>query len=288
VTPRRSGRFLRPAVLLALALAIVPAAGADEALRVLDALIRAYPERVGSLGIRQGDWSVLIDGEPFFWAEGRMLPESDRHRIDEFRPYGFRPYPREMPPLRELNPEEVAELRRRIDRRETLQDARNPAFLTALWGMADFAEAEATVERMDFLNRNVRIHPGIREPLEQVEARIVTAAEHDPQVAAWVDGLGTIGAYVWRDIAGSANRSLHSFGIAIDLIPADYGRRPVYWRWARDIYPEWWAIPYDDRFPVPDAVVAAFEDNGFTWGGKWFLFDQIHFEYRPELRLLEP
>ncbi|MCK5249849.1 MAG: M15 family metallopeptidase, partial [Spirochaetaceae bacterium] len=36
----------------------------------------------------------------------------------------------------------------------------------------------------------------------------------------------------------------------------------------------------------PEAVVEAFEKNGFIWGGKWFLFDQIHFEYRPELIIL--
>jgi hypothetical protein len=33
----------------------------------------------------------------------------------------------------------------------------------------------------------------------------------------------------------------------------------------------------------PKAVIEAFERGGFLWGGKWFLFDNMHFEYRPEL-----
>ena len=28
-----------------------------------------------------------------------------------------------------------------------------------------------------------------------------------------------------------------------------------------------------------------FEEEGFVWGGKWHLWDNMHFEYRPELIL---
>jgi D-alanyl-D-alanine carboxypeptidase len=47
--------------------------------------------------------------------------------------------------------------------------------------------------------------------------------------------------------------------------------------------PDWWAIPYDQRLHPPMALVSAFEKQGFTWGGKWFFFDTMHFEYRPEI-----
>jgi hypothetical protein len=30
-------------------------------------------------------------------------------------------------------------------------------------------------------------------------------------------------------------------------------------------------------------VIRAFENEGFTWGGKWALYDNMHFEFRPEL-----
>jgi hypothetical protein len=30
-------------------------------------------------------------------------------------------------------------------------------------------------------------------------------------------------------------------------------------------------------------IVDIFERHGFIWGGKWYHFDTMHFEYRPEL-----
>ena len=33
--------------------------------------------------------------------------------------------------------------------------------------------------------------------------------------------------------------------------------------------------------------IEIFEKNGFIWGGKWDLWDNMHFEYRPELILLQ-
>jgi len=30
-------------------------------------------------------------------------------------------------------------------------------------------------------------------------------------------------------------------------------------------------------------LIAIFEDHGFIWGGQWYHYDTMHFEYRPEL-----
>ena len=263
-----------------------PSVDVGSPLIILDAILQAYPHKVESLAIREGDWSVLIDGEPYYWADGRMLPAGQLENFEDYSSYSFRPNPVELPPLRDLDPEEIEQLNSRIKERESGQDARYQGFLAALWGMEDFITAENSVIHVEFLGRRIRIHPGIRESLAQVETEILINAEADPATACWIDKLGESGAYVWRDIAGSANRSLHSFGIAIDLIPKDYQGKQAYWRWARDFYDEWWAIPYEDRYSIPEAVIEAFERNGFIWGGKWLLFDQIHFEYRPELVIL--
>ena len=253
---------------------------------ILDSLLQAYPHQITALQIRDGDWSVLIDGEPYFWAGGRMLSREQLDLAENYASYSFRPIPSDLPPLRDLSPEEVDRLNSRIEKRESLQDARHPGFMRALWGMDDFHTAEITVIQTEFLGYRIRIHPGIQEPLERVEEEILRKAETDLSISEWIGELGDSGAYVWREIAGSANRSLHSYGIALDLIPADYQGKQAYWRWAGDFYEEWWAIPYEDRYPVPEGVVNAFQNNGFIWGGKWFLFDQIHFEYRPELLIL--
>jgi hypothetical protein len=37
------------------------------------------------------------------------------------------------------------------------------------------------------------------------------------------------------------------------------------------------------RRDFPKDVLAAFEAEGFIWGGKWAEYDIMHFEYRPEL-----
>lgn len=258
----------------------------DSPLFIMDALLQAYPDKVTALEIRDGEWSVVIDGTTHYWAGGRMLTAGAIKKTGDFSTYSFRPNPPTLPPLRVMNPEEIDRLNSRIERRETRQDARSPDFLNSLWGMEDFETAENTVIHLVFLGQRIRIHPDIKKPLESVESEIRAAAETDSSTALWLSELGGAGAYAWREIAGSANRSLHSYGIALDLTPADYKGKQAYWRWAADFYDEWWAIPYEERYAVPEPVVRAFEDNGFIWGGKWFLFDQIHFEYRPELLLL--
>ena len=33
----------------------------------------------------------------------------------------------------------------------------------------------------------------------------------------------------------------------------------------------------------PEEVISIFESEGFIWGGKWDIWDNIHFEYHPEI-----
>jgi hypothetical protein len=40
-------------------------------------------------------------------------------------------------------------------------------------------------------------------------------------------------------------------------------------------------VPYRNR--IPHRIVEIFERHGFIWGGKWYHYDTMHFEYRPEL-----
>ena len=82
------------------------------------------------------------------------------------------------------------------------------------------------------------------------------------------------GAYNCRVIAQTQRLSVHAFGAAID-ISARFGD---YWQWSnrRDGTFTW-------RNRIPMAIVQIFERYGFIWGGKWYHFDTLHFEYRPEL-----
>jgi peptidoglycan LD-endopeptidase CwlK len=87
--------------------------------------------------------------------------------------------------------------------------------------------------------------------------------------------LKTGGTFNWRPIAGSDQLSAHSFGIAIDIDPAFSD----YWRWNGGGSER--PIPYRNR--IPHRIVEIFERHGFIWGGKWYHYDTMHFEYRPEL-----
>jgi hypothetical protein len=87
-------------------------------------------------------------------------------------------------------------------------------------------------------------------------------------------GLKPGGGFVWRFIAGTTQLSEHSFGIALD-VNVGYSD---YWRWAKPVKG---TIPYKNRIPL--AIAALFEKYGFVWGGRWYHYDTMHFEYRPEL-----
>jgi hypothetical protein len=83
------------------------------------------------------------------------------------------------------------------------------------------------------------------------------------------------GTYVCRPIAGTKRVSAHGYGIAVDIAT----KSTHYWRWSRAKAGD--AIPY--RNSIPFEVVEIFERHGFIWGGKWYHYDTMHFEYRPEL-----
>jgi len=78
------------------------------------------------------------------------------------------------------------------------------------------------------------------------------------------------GTFVWRNIAGTERLSNHSFGTAIDINT----KYSDYWQWNKN-------LQYVNR--IPFEIVEVFEKYGFIWGGKWYHYDTMHFEFRPEL-----
>ena len=85
----------------------------------------------------------------------------------------------------------------------------------------------------------------------------------------------TSGPFNWRVIKGTERLSAHSYAIALDVAV----KHAHYWRWTRP--DESGHRPYRNKIPME--IVEAFEHHGFIWGGKWYHYDTMHFEYRPEL-----
>lgn len=85
------------------------------------------------------------------------------------------------------------------------------------------------------------------------------------------------GTFYWRKVRGANRQSAHSYGIAID-INTEYSD---YWLWKNGKVPETQKIDYQNRIPLE--IVKVFERHGFIWGGRWYHYDTMHFEYRPEI-----
>lgn len=83
------------------------------------------------------------------------------------------------------------------------------------------------------------------------------------------------GTYACRVIAGTDRPSAHGQGIAIDLAL----KHAHYWRWSKRSTDG--ALTWHNEIPIE--IVRIFEKHGFIWGGRWYHYDTMHFEYRPEL-----
>ena len=110
---------------------------------------------------------------------------------------------------------------------------------------------------------------GVNKALEAVRDDLVSRSDLRRYLAP------SAGVFNWRRVSGQQNLSVHSFGAAIDLNTkfADY------WVWSAG---KPGRVPvYKNKFPME--IVAIFEKHGFIWGGRWYHYDTMHFEYRPEL-----
>jgi hypothetical protein len=98
--------------------------------------------------------------------------------------------------------------------------------------------------------------------------------EH-PEFKKYISNIG--GTFNWRKINGTNRQSMHSFGMTID-INTNFAS---YWQWACGCLDENKDLNYLNSIPLE--IVQIFEKYGFIWGGRWYHFDTMHFEYRPEL-----
>lgn len=169
------------------------------------------------------------------------------------------------------------------DVQDTLALHYEPGQLTPVMNV-DFDPGRVRVERLfaevygrredlvtvKWFGQSVRVHKRVLVPLQQVEASLQPALTQTPALWKYVRPLG--GGYNARRIAGTARTSAHAYGIAIDLNV----RFANYWQWDKPTARRW-------RNQLPEVIVDAFEAAGFIWGGRWYHYDTMHFEYRPEL-----
>lgn len=128
---------------------------------------------------------------------------------------------------------------------------------------------------INFLGTAIRVTTvnNIDKKLSQIAKELIKY----PDLKKYLEKVG--GTFNWRKIAGTNRMSTHSFGMTIDINTA-YAN---YWRWAVSDKRENGKriIEYKNRIPMQ--LVRIFEAHGFIWGGRWYHYDTMHFEYRPEL-----
>jgi hypothetical protein len=242
----------------------------DDQLRAaLDNLVAAYPNALAG-----------HDGKMLHWRDGTVMPVSDgtenkpfqellRHAsiADQFHIS----YPRgtlENPPAVDADPGRF----------------RNAAFFTKMYGDCKKGEVWPRLVSLDWLPKTLG-NKTLGNKTWGKAIRITSINGADTQlraVSAEIDALPEkikraaypiAGTYNCRAVADTGQPSPHGYGIAIDLNTAVSD----YWYWQ----PHDGAIRYRSRMPAE--IVAIFEKHGFIWGGKWYHFDTMHFEFRPEL-----
>lgn len=110
--------------------------------------------------------------------------------------------------------------------------------------------------------------------LKKVKAELDELVKKKPNLRKY---LNSSGSFYWRNVRGANRLSAHSYGMAID-IGVD---NSDYWLWKNPKASETDKIQYHNRIPME--IVEVFEKYGFVWGGRWYHYDTMHFEYRPEL-----
>jgi hypothetical protein len=226
-----------------------------------EALLRAYPEQLDRLE-GSGDDAALV------WRDGSRMPlgsgvekpleawlaNPDISDILRF------PYPLgegAMLPARDHDPGR----------------ARPTAFFQKMYGDCNTAEVTKLLVDVNWLpTKSGQKLKATR--INGVAARLQAISDALDKLPSSFDVYlkPSAGTYACRPIAGTNNPSAHGLGIAIDIST----KHAHYWRWNKggvDAY----------RNEIPMEIVRIFEAHGFIWGGKWWHYDTMHFEYRPEL-----
>jgi len=234
-------------------------AALDEAARAR--LLAAYPQHL-----------ARVEDGTLIWRDGTRMPLDDGHGSKPFAQWLAAPdiadmfaiaYPAGadiVPPAKDADPGR----------------ARNTAFFDKVYGDCRKGEVATNLTDVAWLPKR----GGQKLPFSRVNGAAAALAavsrELDELPASFdVFLIPSAGTYNCRVIAGTSRVSAHGHGIAIDITLA----RSDYWRNAAARSDG--AIAYRNTIPVD--IVRIFERHGFIWGGRWYHYDTMHFEYRPEL-----
>jgi peptidoglycan LD-endopeptidase CwlK len=153
---------------------------------------------------------------------------------------------------------------------------RHEPFLMHMYGSTE-KEVKANLKSITWL-------PGITKKIfkvnkmngaaDSLQKISIELTKLDSSLIKYVNPTG--GIFNWRQISGSDRISMHSLAIAIDINPK-FGH---YWDWDMVNHGH---LKYRNLYPME--IIRIFEKYGWIWGGRWYKYDTMHFEFRPELTI---
>jgi hypothetical protein len=224
-------------------------------------LIKSYP---GFISGFSNNYIIFKDGTKLVWDDGiKNKSFKDLLEKPDLKDMSGQIYTTgslKSPPVKNFDPGRV----------------RNEAFFMKIYGSTE-KEVRRHLTEITWCPKLVgqKIRVTTINGLDKKLMHVSKELDEHPELKKYLTNIG--GTFTWRNIAGTDRHSMHSFGMTIDINTA----YSDYWQWACKCTNEDAVFTYKNR--IPQIIVDIFEKYGFIWGGKWYHFDTMHFEYRPEL-----
>jgi hypothetical protein len=226
----------------------------------LDALVAAYPDHLAGLA-----------GNELIWKDGTRMPISDGRSGKSFDELLNNPDIRDQfaipyPLGADLKVPAVNEDPGRI---------RNERFFLKMYGDCRKGEVAKRLRPVAWMPQR-RGGTVSATSVNGIDGRLAAVVKELERLPADLNQylVPSAGTYNCRTIANTSRLSVHAFGAAIDI----NAKFADYWEWSKGKDGK---VVWKNR--VPGAIGETFERHGFIWGAKWYHFDSMHFEYRPDL-----
>lgn len=257
-----------------------------------DIFCEAYPFAQFELEYDEdiSDWKLSVTSygktTAFYYCDGLYLPKEELSNRGHYVRVIHR-YRRELRDPANFTEEEKQRIRNYSSDENRQNGPVSSKFIfDAIYDSATRRSSEQHLRSMTLWGKPLSVNRIVGEVVDRVEAKVYELGETDAEVAEFLRTFEKCYGYNWRQIRDAPTKSFHSYGIALDILPLDWENKIVYWNYEKQKgNADWMLIPLKDRWLPPPAVVKAFEDEGFIWGGRWEIWDNMHFEYHPELLL---
>lgn len=225
-----------------------------------------------------------IKQEDFYWCGSRFLPKEKFNEKDNYSPLLYF-LPDEVPDPSTFSEEQIHNIKQMTSKEKRKSSPIDPPFLFDLiYDLGNQAKTESHIKKIYlFKDWSVNVHEKLKEPIKKIAQKVENLPKNE-EINNFFRTLNRTDGFNWRNVRDKESRSYHSIGLAIDILPRGYYQKIIYWSWQKQLNPEnWWNTPIKNRWAPPKCIIDIFCEEGFIWGGYWLVWDNMHFEYHPEL-----